>query len=92
MVPNDFIEGEDFEVTDDGRVVMTKSYLLKRGHCCSSGCKNCPFGFKQSDPTIPQELNLSTVEAKIESKKTYEDPLSDENIQLKLSFYEDQIE
>ena len=91
MVPNDFIEGEDFEVTDDGRVVMTKSYLLKRGHCCSSGCKNCPFGFRQSDPTIPHELTLSSDEPALENTPENQDPLSDENIQLKLNFYEDQI-
>ena len=91
MVTNDFIEGEDFEVTGDGRVVMTKSYLLKRGHCCSSGCKNCPFGFRQSDPTTPQELHLSPDESQTENSSDNLDPLSDENIQLKLRFYEDEI-
>jgi len=55
---NNFIEGEDFEITADGKVVMTEKYLSKRGRCCSSGCMNCPYGFtknKNIDPTVPQE-------------------------------------
>ena len=31
MDSNNFIEGKDFEVTKDGKVVMTESYLLKEG-------------------------------------------------------------
>ena len=56
---SNFIEGEDFEITADGRVVMTAKYLSKRGRCCTSGCLNCPYGFtenKKIDPTIPQEF------------------------------------
>lgn len=33
---NDFI----FE---NGYLVMTKNYLLKRGYCCNHGCRNCPY-------------------------------------------------
>lgn len=34
--PNDFY----FE---DGKMVMTESYHIKRGSCCGSGCKHCPY-------------------------------------------------
>ena len=44
---NQFIEGEDFEVTTEGKVVMTSKYLLKRGRCCTSGCLNCPYGYSK---------------------------------------------
>ena len=91
MAPENFIEGKDFEITDDGRVIMTRSYLLKRGHCCSSGCKNCPFDFEHSDPTTPQELCLSSSTTH-EEEGAELDPLSEENIQLKLHLYEDQID
>ena len=53
------IQGEDFEINSDGKVVMTKKYLSKRGRCCTSGCTNCPYGFnteRKIDPTVPQEL------------------------------------
>ena len=56
---SNLIEGEDFEITADGKVVMTEKYLSKRGRCCTSGCLNCPYGFtenKKIDPSIPQEF------------------------------------
>ena len=51
------IEGEDYYFNEDGLMVMTKSYLTKKGHCCQSGCKHCPYDFKSKvDPNIPSEL------------------------------------
>ena len=35
-------EGIDYTV-DDGRWVFTAAYLLGRGFCCGSGCRNCPY-------------------------------------------------
>lgn len=26
-----------------GNMVMTESYLIKRGKCCGSGCLHCPY-------------------------------------------------
>jgi hypothetical protein len=37
--------GEDF-YWEDGKCVFTEQYLLKRGHCCSSGCRHCPYRSK----------------------------------------------
>lgn len=39
------IEGEDYEILPDGRLVFLAAYLLKRGYCCGNGCLNCPFGY-----------------------------------------------
>lgn len=36
------VYGQDF-VYENGFVVMTRYYLLKRGFCCKNGCKNCPY-------------------------------------------------
>jgi len=41
-------EGEDY-VIENGYWVFTREYLLKRGSCCESGCKNCPYGVKIHD-------------------------------------------
>ena len=30
----------------DGNTVMTVAYHLKRGYCCGSGCRHCPFKSK----------------------------------------------
>ncbi len=33
---------EDFYL-ENGLVVFTAAYLLKRGSCCGSGCRHCPW-------------------------------------------------
>jgi len=32
-----------FYTDKNGNVVMTAAYHLKRGYCCSNGCKHCPY-------------------------------------------------
>jgi len=39
------IEGEDFYYTPEGYKCFTEKYHLKRGYCCKSGCRHCPYGF-----------------------------------------------
>ncbi len=34
---------EDFYV-ENGCVVFTAAYHLRRGSCCESGCRHCPYG------------------------------------------------
>jgi hypothetical protein len=29
---------------ENGLLVFTRSYHLKRGYCCGSGCRHCPYG------------------------------------------------
>ena len=41
--PSDPVEGEDF-YWDGPYMVFTASYHLKRGYCCNSGCRHCPYG------------------------------------------------
>jgi len=47
------IEGEDYYL-ENGNYVFTAHYLLKRGYCCESGCRHCPYGFtkKEAEPRI----------------------------------------
>ena len=40
------IEGEDYYINDEGNVVFTASYHLKRGYCCSNGCLHCPYNYE----------------------------------------------
>jgi len=37
---------EDFYKNKDGKIIFTEKYHLKRGYCCKSGCKHCPYQFK----------------------------------------------
>lgn len=39
------LEEEDFYTSAEGYIVFTEKYHLKRGHCCKSGCKHCPYGY-----------------------------------------------
>ena len=36
------LESEDFYY-ENGLMVFTVAYHLKRGYCCNSGCRHCPF-------------------------------------------------
>ncbi|MFB1019233.1 MAG: DUF5522 domain-containing protein [Flavobacteriales bacterium] len=45
------LEPEDFYTTDEGFIVFTEQHHLKRGHCCESGCKHCPYGFDKATGT-----------------------------------------
>lgn len=36
------IEGEDF-YWNGGFMVFTRAYHLKRGSCCGTGCRHCPY-------------------------------------------------
>jgi hypothetical protein len=37
-------EGIDYYV-ENGLFVFTTAFLLKRGYCCESGCRHCPYGY-----------------------------------------------
>ncbi len=41
------VAGVDY-VRDGNRLVFTESYLLRRGQCCGSGCKNCPYPVEEA--------------------------------------------
>lgn len=36
------VEGEDF-YHEGSAVVFTAAYHLRRGTCCGSGCRHCPY-------------------------------------------------
>ena len=39
------LEPEDYYFNEEGFMVFTEKYHLKRGYCCESNCKHCPYGF-----------------------------------------------
>jgi len=38
------LEPEDYYY-EGPNLVFTAAYHLKRGSCCGSGCRHCPYGF-----------------------------------------------
>ena len=44
-MPDHLIEGEDFNYSEEGYIVLTAAYHLKKGSCCGNGCKHCPYNY-----------------------------------------------
>lgn len=44
---------EDYYIDELGRFVFTRGYHLRRGYCCMSGCRHCPYGFN-ADAEAPE--------------------------------------
>lgn len=45
------VEGEDYYL-ENGLMIFTARYHLRRGYCCGNGCRHCPYSedaMKQSD-------------------------------------------
>jgi hypothetical protein len=38
-------EEDEDSYFDGPYLVFTEAYHLKRGYCCQSGCRHCPYGF-----------------------------------------------
>ena len=36
------VEGEDYYF-ENGLMVLTARYHLRRGYCCEQGCRHCPY-------------------------------------------------
>ena len=42
------IEEGDYYITPEGYRCFTEQYHLKRGYCCESNCRHCPYGYDQN--------------------------------------------
>jgi len=45
------VENEDYYF-ENGLMVLTSQYLLRRGYCCEQGCRHCPYGFSKIEPAL----------------------------------------
>lgn len=43
-------EGEDF-YWEGAWMIFTRQFLLRRGYCCGSGCRHCPYEPRQTKGT-----------------------------------------
>lgn len=43
------IEKIDYYLDENGNLVFTELYHLKRGYCCKNKCRNCPWKYGQDD-------------------------------------------
>ncbi len=54
MTSEELVEGIDYYM-EDGFMVFTAIYLNRRGFCCQSGCRHCPYGFVRNEQPSPPE-------------------------------------
>lgn len=60
------IAGEDYYRDENDKMVFTAGYHLKRGYCCSNGCRHCPYNYiNVPEPKKTELLN----ERKKQTKK-----------------------
>lgn len=59
------IEGEDFYYNEQGYVVLTSSYHLKKGFCCGNGCLHCPYDYIN----VPEPKKSSLIFSKANAEK-----------------------
>jgi len=48
-IPPSGLEEGDYYFTEEGWLVFTEQYHLKRGTCCGSGCRHCPYGHEVTE-------------------------------------------
>jgi hypothetical protein len=65
MAFTDKFDKEDYYLSPEGFIIFTEAYHLKRGYCCNSGCKHCPWKDKQ--------VKTATINKKIRINHDYDD-------------------
>jgi hypothetical protein len=53
-VNDELIEGVDF-YREGAAMVFTETFHLRRGYCCESGCRHCPYGFNREASADDEE-------------------------------------
>ncbi len=56
------IEGEDF-YREGASVVFTEGYHRRRGYCCESGCRHCPYQSKKEGRDLDANAETADEEA-----------------------------
>lgn len=51
----DKFEKGDYYYSEEGYLVFTEQYLLKRGYCCKNNCRHCPYGYNPKTGQIEKD-------------------------------------
>jgi hypothetical protein len=58
LLHNKGLTPEDYYLDAHGQLIFTAFYLLKRGYCCRTGCRHCPYGFRTDHEKTDKERRL----------------------------------
>lgn len=50
------VEGEDYYL-ENGLMVLTERYHLRRGYCCDQGCRHCPYSEQRAKSKAQSALD-----------------------------------
>lgn len=53
------VEGEDF-YREGAVIVFTAAYHLRRGYCCASGCRHCPYDGVRAGEAEHEDVSVET--------------------------------
>jgi len=48
----DKLDKTDYYMSPEGFMIFTEKYHLKRGYCCKSSCKHCPYAYDEKTDKI----------------------------------------
>jgi hypothetical protein len=65
-LPEGFGEA-DYYVNENGLITFTSNYHLKRGYCCGSGCRHCPFDYE----SVPEPKRSRLIENRNNTKADF---------------------
>ena len=51
----DKFDKEDYYFSQDGFIIFTEAYHLKRGYCCNNNCKHCPWKDKKNNSSTNKD-------------------------------------
>jgi hypothetical protein len=54
------VEGVDY-IMENNRMVFTRDFLVKRGYCCNSRCRNCPYSVADRSENSSNEFPVQIV-------------------------------
>lgn len=49
-------QGIDYYINEEGMLVFTEAFHLKRGFCCGRGCRHCPYEYENVPEIRRQQL------------------------------------
>lgn len=55
---------EDYYFNEEGLLVFTEAYHLKRGYCCGNKCRHCPYQHEN----VPENMADKNISLQINSK------------------------
>jgi hypothetical protein len=53
----DKFDKDDYYLSPEGYIIFTEKYHLKRGYCCNSGCRHCPWKDKNEKKAKRKSFN-----------------------------------